>query len=120
MRRDSVLVEDLDSYGATAMIFFHASRCNSEIAGLLEAGIASAVQQPAYRCQCPSRVSAFVTFHRVAPACQVAALSDVVAPIFDADQVMVEDEPLSVRCLTWSEAIFGLGRTGDLASAAAG
>jgi hypothetical protein len=117
---DSVLVEDLDNYRAPVSMFFHASRCSSEIVGLREAGIVSAVQQLAHRCQCPSLVSAFVTFHRVSPACQVAVLSDVVAPKFGADPAMVGGELSSVRCLTWSRVIVGVGRTGGLASAVAG
>jgi hypothetical protein len=120
MRRDSVLAEDLDNSGAPAMISVLANHCSPAIAGLPEAGIASAVQQLAYRCQCLNQILAVAGFRRVSPACQVAALSDAVAPGFGADRVRLEDEPLCVRCLTWSKAIFGSVETAGLASAVAG
>src|SRR5207237_5411184 len=117
---DSVSVGDLDNYRAPASIFFHASRCSSEIVGLRETGIVSVVQQLAYRRQCLSLVPAFVTFHRVSPACQAAELSDVVVPKFGADLAMAGGELSRVPCLTWSMAIFGVGRTGGRASAVVG
>jgi hypothetical protein len=49
---DLALAEDLDNFGAPAVTLVLANQYSFEIAGLPEAGIASAVQQIAYQFQC--------------------------------------------------------------------
>src|SRR2546423_5213491 len=85
------------------MAFSLANHCSSEIAELPEAGIAAAAPRPACQCQCLKQISAAAVFHMASPACQVAALSDVVALEFVADRVKAEDEPLSIQYSAWSK-----------------
>ena len=49
---DLALAEDLDNFGVPAVTLVLANQYSLEIAGLPEAGIASAVQQLAYQFQC--------------------------------------------------------------------
>jgi hypothetical protein len=49
---DLALAEDLDNFGVPAVTLVLANQYSLEIAGLPEAGIASAVQRLAYQFQC--------------------------------------------------------------------
>ena len=90
--------EDLDNFGAPVVTLVLANQYSFEIAGLPEAGIASAAQQLAHQFQCLKAIWVVVTFRMVSLAYQVAVLSDAVAPVFGADRVKVEDAPMDVHC----------------------
>lgn len=117
---DFALAEGLDNFGAPAVALVLANQYSFEIAGLPEAGIASAVRQLAYQFQCLKEIWAVVTFRMVSLAYQVAVLSDAVAPVFGADRVKVEDAPMDVHCSVWNKAVFGFVEIAGLAFAVFG
>jgi hypothetical protein len=104
---DFALVEDCDNFGALAVTPVLANQYRFEVVWLPEAGIVSAVQQPAYQFQCPEGIWAVVMFRMVSLAYQVAVLSDAVALVFGADRVKVEDAPTDAHRSAWNKAVFG-------------
>ena len=104
---DFALAEDFDNFGALAVTLVLANQYSFEIVWLPEAGIVSAVQQPAYQFQCPKGIWVAVTFRMVSLAYQVAVLFDAVALVFGADQVKVEDAPTDAPRSAWNKAVFG-------------